>query len=213
VRHDLRPLVAFAPPAPMRTLTFLTTLIACVLLLALPASRAWANAADDRILTDCQESSNGVLRGSYPQQQLNHALHNIPSDQLEYSGCYDAIKQALIAGANGGGRGGDGANGGGGGGGTGGGGATASGFGTTGGTGSGSAGAGAPLADTPPPPGADRPVDVAGATIAPGALPEIGKDSHRLPTALLVLLVLLGVAALAPAALTIRRRVVDHRRA
>jgi hypothetical protein len=52
---------------------------------------------------------------------------------------------------------------------------------------------------------------VAGTAVAPGALPEIGQDSHRLPTALLVLLVLLGVAALGAAATTIGRRVVGHR--
>jgi hypothetical protein len=198
----------------MRTPIFLTTLIACVLLLALPASCAWANAADNRILNDCANSPDGAaLRGSYPAQQLRHALRNVPADQLEYSGCYEMINQALLASANGGGSGnGTNGEGSGTGGGTGGGSATG-GFGTTGSTGSAGAGSGAPLADTPPPPGAEQPVDVAGAAIAPGALPDIGKDSHRLPTALLALLALLGVAALTPAALTIRRRVVDHRRA
>jgi hypothetical protein len=194
----------------MRTPTYLTTLIACVLLLALPAGSAWANAADNRILLDCQESPNGALRGRYPSKQLNHALHNIPGDQLEYSGCYDRIKEALLAsvggGAGGGNDGGNGGNGGGGG--------TSDDNGSTGG-GFGSSGSGigasAPPADAQPPAGAEQPVDVAGASIAPGALPEIGEDSHRLPTALIVLLVLVGAAALVPAALTIRRRVVGHR--
>jgi hypothetical protein len=194
----------------MRTATFLTTLIACVLLLALPAGSAWANAADDRIIADCQSSPTGALRGSYPPQQLNHALHNLPGDIREYTGCSDAIRQAQLAGAGGGGGGGGGggntAGGIGGAGGANGGGAGGGGFGSAGGS-----GAGAPPPDNPPPAGAELPVDVAGATIAPGALPEIGKDSHRLPTALLVSLVLLGVAALVPAGLTIGRRVASHR--
>jgi hypothetical protein len=192
----------------MRTPTILTTLIACVLLLALPASSAWANAADDRIIGDCQNSPTGSLRGSYPQKQLNHALHNLPGDVREYTGCSDAIRQALLASAGGG----DGGTGGGdtdGGGGT---------SGTSGSSDGGSgtltgdtAGAGAPVPDAAPPAGAEQPVDVAGAAVTPGMLPEIGQDSHRLPTPLLILLVLVGVAALAAAALTIGRRVVGHR--
>ncbi|MFL5817520.1 MAG: hypothetical protein ACJ76L_07955, partial [Conexibacter sp.] len=99
----------------MRTPTTLTTLIACVLLLALPASSAWANAADDRIIGDCQNSPTGSLRGSYSQKQLNHARHNLPGDVREYTGCPDAIKQALLASAGGGdGGGGSGGSGGGG---------------------------------------------------------------------------------------------------
>jgi hypothetical protein len=195
----------------MRTITTFTTLAACALLLALPATAAWANAADDRILTDCQESPNGVLRGRYPLKQLNHALQNIPGDQLEYSGCYDAIKQARLAAlhhGDGNGDGGGAAGGGSGGGGIGG---TGSGDGATGGSTGGGTAATGEIPSAPPPPGADRPLDVAGSDIAPGALPELGHDAHRLPTSLLVLLVLLGVAALVPAALTIGRRVVGHR--
>ncbi len=197
----------------MRTPTILTTLIACVLVLALPAASAWANAADDRIITDCQNSPTGSLRGSYPQAQLNHALHNLPGDVREYTGCSDAIRQALLASAGGGGSGGGGGNG------TNDGGGIGSGDGTSGGDGSSGtgpagepAGGTAPVPDAQPPAGAEQPVDVAGAAVAPGALPEIGTSSHRLPTGLLVLLVLLAVAALVPAALTIGRRVVDRRR-
>lgn len=203
--HTLASVRALRTPT-MRTPTILTTLIACVLLLALPAPAAWANAADDRIIGDCQNSPTGSLRGSYPQKQLNHALHNLPGDVREYTGCSDAIRQALLASAGGG-------NGGGG---------DTSGNGGTGGpsSGSGSSGAGgAPSTgaasgsppDVAPPAGAELPVDVAGAAVTPGTLPEIGQDSHRLPTPLLVLLVLLGVAALVSAALTIGRRVVGHR--
>jgi len=195
----------------MRIPTLLTTLIACVLLLALPATAAWANSADDTIIADCQNSPTGALRGHYPQQQLNHALHHLPGDIQEYTGCSDAIRQALLAGVDGGGNGSGGS-----GGGTSGSGGTG-GIGSSGGAGGGTSGAaaGAPTAtpEAPPPPGADRPQDVAGTPVAPGTLPEIGRDAHRLPTPLLVLLGLLGVAALVPATLTIGRRVVDHRRA
>lgn len=188
----------------MRTITAITTLALCILLLALPAGSAWANHADDQIIGDCQNSPTGALRGSYPQQQLRHALNNLPGDVREYTGCSDAIKQALlggIGGGAGGGRAGTGATGGGTGG-------TDGGAGGSGGT---ATGAGEPVPNAPPPAGADRPQPVAGTAVAPGALPEIGRDAHRLPTPLLVLLALLGLAALVPAALTIGRRVVGHR--
>lgn len=197
----------------MRTPKNIATLIACGLLLAPPAASAWANASDDRIIGDCQTSPTGALRGSYPQQQLNHALHNLPGDVREYTGCSEAIRQALLASAGGGdhdGRGAGGQGGGGGGGDT-------SGGGDTGGGGAAGApsggGGGGAVPDARPPAGAEQPVDVAGIAVAPGALPEIGKDSHRLPTPLLVLLALLGAAALVPAVLTIGRRVVARRRA
>jgi hypothetical protein len=191
----------------MRTVKTFTTLVTCVLLLALPAAAATANDADDRIVADCQNSPTGALRGSYPLKQLNHALHNLRGDIREYTGCSDAIKQALLAsaggGGGGGGTGGDAAGGFGGNG--------SSGDGGTGGAfGGGTDAAGQPPS-APPPPGAERPLDVAGTAVAPGTLPEIGRDSHRLPTPLLVLLVLLGLVALVPAALTIGRRVVGHR--
>lgn len=199
----------------MRTPNILLTLAACALLLALPAASARANPSDDRIVKDCEHSATGALTGSYTKAQLNHALHNLPGDVNEYSGCYDAISQALLASAGGKG-GGSGAGGtGGGAGGTGGG---SGGVGGSGGAG-GATGAGgvtgtpgAPIPHTPPPPDANRPLKLAGATIAPGTLPTIGRDSHRLPTALVVLLVLLGLAAAVPAGLTIGRRVVAARR-
>ncbi|MBS1868531.1 MAG: hypothetical protein JSS99_02610 [Actinobacteria bacterium] len=199
----------------MRPRTIPTTLIACVLLLALSTASAWANASDDRIIADCQNSPTGALRGSFTQKQLNHALNNLPGDIQEYTGCSEAIKQAMLAGAGGGSGGGSG-NGGGDGTGDGSGGGGTSGGDSAGGIGSpvgGTSGSttAAPPADTPPPAGAERPVRVAGATVAPGALPVIGKDSHRLPPALLVALALLGVAALVPAVLTIGHRVVGRR--
>jgi len=189
----------------MRPPFLLTTLIACALLLALPVASAHANATDNRIVGTCEQPD--ALARNFTRAQLNHALNNLPGDVLEYSGCHDAIRQAL-SGGSGGGPGGGGPGDGSGSGGIGGSGGT---------SGGGAAGDGGGSADAvpnqPPPAGAERPVEVAGTTVAPGALPEIGRDSHRLPTALLVPLVLLGLAALVPAILTIGRRVVARRRA
>jgi hypothetical protein len=212
MNRDPHPLVAFARLArSMRIVKTFTTLTACVLLLALSATSAWANATDDRIIGDCQNSPTGSLRGSYPPKQLNHALHNLPGDIREYTGCSDAIRQALLAAAGGGGggndsNGGDGSDGSG----SGGFGGTGANGDATGGDLTGAAGGALPPS-APPPAGAERPLEVAGTAIAPGTLPEIGRDSHRLPTPLLVLLVLVGIAALVPATLTIGRRVVGDR--
>jgi len=193
----------------MRKPNILITLAASALLLALPAASARANGSDDRIVQDCQHSATGALTGTYTKAQLSHALHNLPGDVLEYSGCYDAINQALLAtaarhgGSGGGGSGGGATSGGALGGGAG---------GTPGAGGSGVAGGSATVPSAPPPPDAARPLRLAGASIAPGTLPVIGRDSHRLPPALVVLLALLGAAAATTAAMTIGRRVVAARR-
>lgn len=195
----------------MRTPKLLLTLVACALLLALPAAVAHANPSDDRIDKDCEHSATGALTGSYTKAQLNHALHNLPGDVSEYSGCYDAINQALLAsGGRGGGNGGNGSGPNGGLGGSGGIGGGAGDGGTGAGGGAGTPGAAIP--HVPPPPDANRPLKLAGAAIAPGTLPTIGRDSHHLPTPLVVLLALLGLAAAVPAGLTIGRRVVAARR-
>lgn len=179
--------------------------------MALLPAGARANATDDRIIQDCQTSVTGALTGSYTKTQLRHAYRNLPGDVLEYSGCPDAIKQAILDAARRGGPdgGGDGAGptGAGGTGGTSGSGGTDAGAGTDA-----SAGAAPPPA-TPPHRGTEAPVQIAGTLLEPGELPSIGQDANPFPTALAVLLVLLGVAALAPAALTIGRRVLGRRRA
>lgn len=178
-----------------------------LLLLALAPASASANATDDRIVHDCQHSATGELTGSYTRAQLRHALHNLPGDVLEYTGCPDAIRQAALAsaggrgGGSGAGSGGDGSGGGAGG--------------IGGGADGGAAGGagGAPGGDAPQHRGTEAPVDVAGTAISPGTLPSIGRDAHALPGPLVALLVLLGLAALTPAAMTIGRRVVARRRA
>lgn len=197
----------------MRTRSILTTLVAFLLALALTAAAAQANSSDDRIVQDCQHSATGALTGSYTKAQLNHALNHLPGDVQEYTGCYDAIRQALLSTSGGGGRnGGSGTGGGNGSGGLGGGPGGGAGGGANGLAGGGAPGASGPVPDNPPPPDAAQPLHVAGATVAPGALPQIGKDAHRLPTALLVPLALLALAALALGATTIGRRVVAARR-
>jgi hypothetical protein len=194
-----------------RSTTPLLALAACLLaFVALPAG-ATANAMDDRIAKDCQNSQTGALTGSYTKAQLRHARNNLPGDVLEYSGCWDAIQQALRAtasgdGANGGGTGGDGGFG------------SSPGGGIGGTSGSGVDGGGAPGGDPSAPApaphtGTEAPVAIAGTTIQPGRLPSVGQDANALPDPLLALLVLLGLAALAPVALTIGRRVVARRRA
>lgn len=188
----------------MRTPNVLPTLLVSLLLLAIAAPAASANASDDRIIDDCQNSATGQLTGSYDKDALRHALRNLPTDVREYSGCPDAIRQALLArlagtGGGGGSAGGQGGGAGGIGGATG---------GETGGTVSGGADG-----STPAHVGAGTPVAVAGTSVQPGAIPSVGDDGHELPTALIVLLALLAAALLVPATMTIGRHVVARRRA
>jgi hypothetical protein len=180
-------------------------LIVIVLALALPASALGAGTTSDRIYYDCEHSATGYLTGHYSTRALRDALKNPPADVSEYSGCDDAIRQALLAGSRrpgGGAGGGTGASGGGGGNGSG------NGSGTSG---DGSGGAGGP--STPPHVGTKAPVTLAGTTVRPGAIPSIARDPHGLPTPLVVVLALLGAAVLAAATTTMGRRVVAHRRA
>jgi hypothetical protein len=193
----------------MRRPTTLTALLACLLALAALPAGAHANATDDRIARECQHSLSSELTGSYTKAQLRHALRNIPGDVLEYSGCYDTIRQATLSAASRGGpgsqSGGDGSTGA----------AASGGIGGTNDSGNPGAGGGAAAVDpnTPAHTGTKAPVAIAGAPIEPGELPSIGRDAHELPGALVALLGMLGLAALTPAALTIGRRVVARRRA
>jgi len=190
-----------------RSTTPLLALLACLLVfVALPAA-ALANATDDRIVHDCSYSPDGYLTGTYTKAQLQHALRNLDGDALEYSGCHDAISEALRApprdGGSGDGPGGSGTDG------------SDPGVGGTSGSGGGGGTAGGDPNAPPPAPhtGTEVPVAIAGTTIEPGELPSIGQDANALPDPLVALLVLLGLAALVPAALTIGHRVVARRRA
>jgi hypothetical protein len=218
LKDRLRALLALPPaathrPLPtMRTTTIRTALLALLLACSLPAA-AGASGTSDRIYSDCEHSASGNLTGHYTNAQLRAALRNPPGDVAEYSGCSDAIQQALLAGERHGGSGGTGA-GAGGGGGTGGSspvGGTAGASASGGGTGSGAAaGAGAPVAHAS---GSKAPVQLAGGTVEPGVVPSIGKDSSALPTPLKALLILLGAGAAALGASTLGRRVIARRRA
>jgi hypothetical protein len=184
-----------------------TALIAAVLALALPAV-AGAQSTTDRIYYDCQHSPTGYLTGSYTKAQLRHARDNPPSDIIEYSNCVDVVKQALRdailsgrgPGKTGGGAGDDGSG--------------PAGAGANGGGGStGAGGSGGPAVPATPHVGTRAPVALAGVPVQPGAIPEVGRDAHALPTPLVVLLLLLGIGALAPLAASVGQRVIARRRA
>jgi hypothetical protein len=192
----------------MRRSIPLFALLACLLALAAAPAAVHANATDNRIAAACEASDVEALNRDYSKTQLRHALRNLPSDVLEYSGCWDALRQALRAPA-GGGAGGDGDGGAAGSGGS----AAGGGFGGTGG-GDAAGGAAGDGAGAPTPPshtGTETPVAIAGTPVEPGELPSIGHDANALPDSLVALLVLLGLAALVPAALTIGRRVIARR--
>lgn len=190
----------------MRPPILLTALLAC-LLLALPVAPALANASDDRIVADCNNSPTGALTGRYTREQLRQALRSLPGDSFGYSGCFDAIRAAIFArgggnrtdtsagddGFDGGTRGDRGD-------------ATPVGTGNPAGGGDATEASGT-IPSTQPPAAADRPVAVAGTALTPGVLPDVADRTRGLPTALLVLLALLSLAALIAAVLTIGRRV------
>ena len=172
-------------------------LLVCGLALVLVAPPAAAQSTRIKILRECSE--NGRLTGDYTAQQIRDARSNIPDDIDEYTDCRDVLTRALLSRA-GGDPGGDstapGATGGPGGG-------------TTGGTGGG--GGGELLT---PSTDADRkaldeaaganqtPVQISGTSVTPGSANGLRND---LPTTLIVLLALLGAAALAALAPFARR--------
>jgi hypothetical protein len=190
-----------------------TLLIAFVLAAAgvLPGV-AVASSASDRIIRDCETSSTGLLTGHYTKAQLRQALNSMQGDVSEYSGCADAIRQALLASETHHGAGGGGSGPGGGGGST----APGGGSGTNGRGGSAFGGSASdPIAHIASPSGAPHvgsqaPVQLAGKAIEPGTVPALGHGGHTLPTPLIVFLVLLAGGALVATATTIGRRVVTR---
>lgn len=193
----------------MRPPVAISALLICLFFL-LPAASAQANATDNRIVDDCGRSPTGLLTGSYDQAELRHALHNLPGDASDYTGCFDAIRQAIFGsgrkdGAASGGTGAD---------------ATGRGRGAAG-TDGGDASGGSEAAGTSatgsvpevsPPAGADRPIEVAGVDVAPGDLPAVAPDADRIPPALLVLLALVIGCALTAAGIAAGRRIGFRRR-
>lgn len=174
-------------------------LLVCGLALVLVAPPAAAQSTRIKILREC--SQDGRLTGDYTAQQIRDARSNIPDDIDEYTDCRDVLTRALLSRAGGGGDSGGSGTGGGATGGTG---------GTTGGTGGG--GGGGELLT--PSTDADRkalddaaganqtPVEISGASVTPGSANGLRND---LPTTLIVLLALLGAAALAALAPFARR--------
>jgi hypothetical protein len=197
----------------MRRTTFLALLAA---LLLVPTAQA---AGPTEILRDCFD--DGVLQGKYTSAELRNARAKMPTDIDEYSDCRDVLSRAIAAtasssgGGNGSGSTDPGTLGGG----------TSAGGGT-----GGSAGGSGGLPPEPTPDAAqilggpstpqdaaavaaaaengDRPVEVAGKPVSPGAsrlASEVGRNG--LPTSTVLVLALLGgvlLAALLPSLL--RRR-------
>jgi hypothetical protein len=180
-------------------------LLVCGLALALLAPSAAAQSTRIKILRECAE--DGRLTGDYTAQQIRDARSNIPDDIDEYTDCRDVLTRALLSRA-----GGDSNSGGGGG---------ATGGGTGGGPGTGGGGGNGGELLTPST-DADRealdtagkatqtPVEVSGARVTPGSAGELRND---LPTTLIVLLALLGAAALAATAPYARRHAATPLRA
>jgi hypothetical protein len=182
-------------PASVPRLLLVTVLL---LLVAVPAT---AHAGTrEKIVADCYDDGN--LDGNYSPSEIRDARNNLPADIDQYSDCRDVLGRALGGSGDkqvGGGGAGGGALGGGGGG---------------GGSGGGPA---EPLTPSGPQEqteldkaalaGGDRPVQVGGGTVVPGAA-GLASDATRnpIPVTLLVALILLGLAALAGATPYVLRR-------
>jgi hypothetical protein len=187
-------------PALYRPLVLIVTVVLLAPATALASTR-------DNIFRDCQD---GHIDGHYTQKQYADALANVPTDVDEYTDCRDVIRRAQL-GAAGGGRAG----------------------GTKGGppTGGPTGGAG-----TPSPPAAanadplstaspheraavertraakSSPVQIAGRIINPTPLGYRGGNSFSsIPTPLLVVLLLIGAAAVAAGGIWLRARVLARR--
>ena len=165
------------------------------LLVAVPAAFAGTRAD---IIGDCYD--NGRLDGDYTPSQIRDARNNLPADIDQYSDCRDVLARAL------GGSGSKGVGG------------------STGAGGGAGAGAGAPLTPSGPDEqealaaagtgGGDAPIQVGDGTVVPGASGfAAGAARNDLPSSLLTALILLGLAALAAAVPSTRRRVLARRRA
>jgi hypothetical protein len=207
-----RPRGAAHPPATMRRIAFLISL---VVLCALATPVAGLAASSDSVLRDCVD---GQIDGSYTTSELQQARKKIPSDIDEYSDCRGAIDAARTDNAGSGGP--SGASGGG----------ASPGGGASGGgaAGSGGASVGTDATTAPADPqtpaeqaavkaateGGGDPVRVGpGETVAPGAtgLPTNAALRRSVPDPLLVVLILLGTVALVGGVLGTRARVVTRR--
>ncbi len=202
----------------MRRTIFLALLAT---LLCAPVARADTTT---QIWRDCVLDSK--LDGHYTLAQLREARSHPPADGLEYTDCTDILARAIAAKtsshSSGNNSGGNSSGGGtvGGGGGTGGG----SGSGG-GGSGDGGTGDSAPAAPLTPSTPADQKalseaaiqgsnvVKIDGKPVMPGGQSQLAADVGRnsLPSTLVIVLILLGLAAILGGGRQLRDRVVAHR--
>jgi hypothetical protein len=177
-----------------------TILLAC-LLAVLAAAPAQAQDTRSQILRECQD---GVLTGDYTTKEIRDARNNIPDDIDQYSDCRDVLSRALQSSAGGGNGGGGGAGGAGGGG-----------AGGGGGSGGGAGGGGALLTPATDDDrkaledavaGGAAPVEIGGRPVEPGTAGLVARND--LPSTLIVVLALLGAAAVIGASPAVRRHVV-----
>jgi hypothetical protein len=174
-------------------ISMLRLALACFVLgffAVVPAANA---ASTTRILRDCAD--DGVLQGDYTPAELRKARQNIPTDTDEYTDCRDVLARAAAATIAGSGNG---SGSGGGGGGTSGDGALESPN-----TPEGQAAIGKAAGE-----GAPDPIRLGNRAVVPGAAGlNANAVRNELPTPLIVLLALLGTAALATTMPFVRRRV------
>jgi len=176
-----------------------------------------------QIWRDCVLDSK--LDGHYTLAQLREARSHPPADGLEYTDCTDILARAIAAktsSSSSGGNSGGSSGGGGTVGGSGGGGGGSSSGGGSGGGGTGDSAPAAPLTPSTP---ADQKalteaaingsnvVKIDGKPVMPGGQSQLAADVGRnsLPTTLVIVLILLGLAAILGGGRQLRDRVVAHR--
>ena len=179
---------------PASVISMLRLALACLvlgLIVAVPAANA---ASTTQILRDCAD--DGVLQGDYKPAELRKARQNIPTDTDEYTDCRDVLARAAAAGVAG------------------------SGSGSGGTVGAGGSSENQPL-ESPNTPegqaaigkaageGAPDPIRLGGRSVLPGTA-GLSSDAVRneLPTPLIIVLALLGAAALATLSPFVRRHVI-----
>jgi hypothetical protein len=178
----------------------LLTLSGLILLLAAPTASAGVR---EKILRECQD---GRITGDYSPGQLRDARKNIPTDIDEYSDCRDVLARAALTGRSGSGGGSGGGN-----------------HGVSSAPGGILPGGGnrSPLTAGDPAETAalddarlhNSPVAIGDDRVFPGAVSFADTAArHRLPATLLVVLILVGLCALAAVVPSTRRRVRARRR-
>ena len=177
------------PPASVfRMLRLALACLVLGLIVAVPAANA---ASTTQILRDCAD--DGVLQGDYSPSELRKARQNIPTDTDEYTDCRDVLARAAAAGVAGSGS-------------------------SSGGTGGSSENQPLESPNTPEGKaaigkaageGAPDPIRLGGRSVLPGTA-GLSADAVRneLPTPLIIVLALLGAAALATLSPFVRRNVI-----